>query len=366
MTTNTKPRRILPVAVAAAVAATAIAAAAFFVPQALDRSVEGATTTPAGPAVIPALAPADADTFVLAPYSAEWWAKIAAMASPEVRMLEADPVPAGFSVDRIGYSRSPDTGTRDVLRTGPLRLFYLEAPTAEEARKIADWMGSAPGFGNRRIHVVDRVIIVSATWVSSFAAPEKAIAAVPGYRTDETPGKGTYWMNVDQETASLAGQSGEAQVKAASALMHSGLGFSEGTTWLGTSEAGDSWSGRFAAGGVKPENINFDTVRKEVATTDEVLAASKQGNVDYKVLSVTASGALKVSLITAEGQKAPLGTGDKSTFPQVAAPVVSASTEVTGWDAALSGRYGAVENVESRNISANESEMILSLGYARR
>lgn len=362
--TPTKPRRFIPVAAAAAVAAAVIAAGAVILPAALDRSGESSPAAPAGPAVIPALAPADADTFVLAPYSAEWWTKVAAMAPPESRMLESDPVPAGFLLDRIGYSRSPDKEKRDVPMTGPLRLFYLEAPTAEEATRIADWLRTSPGNENRRVHVSDRVIIVTPTWVASYEAPETSIAAVPGYRTDETPGKGTYWMNVDQETASLTGGADEAAAKAATALVRNGLGFAEGTTWLGTSTAGDSWAGRFAAGGVKPENINFDTVKAELASSQEVLSSSKSGNVSYKVLSSSPNQALDVTRITAEGQDGSLGTGKEADFPTVTAQVVSATTEVSGWNSALSGKYGTPENVATRNFSANESEMVVSFGYA--
>lgn len=362
--TPTKTRRFIPITAAAVAAAAVIGAGAFFLPNVLNRSGESSAAVPAGPAMIPAFAPADADTFVLAPYSAAWWAKIAAMASPESRMPESDPVPAGFRLDRIGYSRSPDKEKRDVPMTGPLRLFYLEAPSAEEAARIADWLQTAPGNENRRISVSDRVIIITPTWVSSYQAPEKPITAVPGYRTNEEPGKGTYWMNVDQETVSVAGGADEATKTAATALVRNGMGFAEGTTWLGTSDAGDSWAGRFTAGGVKPENINFDTVRADVATTEKVLAATKSGNVNYKVMASTAAQVLTTTRITAEGQSGHLGTGDLIDFPKVTAPVVSASTEVTDWNAALSGRYGAKENVATRNISANESEMVVSFGFA--
>lgn len=362
--TRTKTRRLVPITAAAIAAAAVIGAGAFFLPNVLDRSGGSSAAVPSGPAMIPAFAPADADTFVLAPYSADWWAKIAAMASPESGILQSDPVPAGFRLDRIGYSRSPDHVKRDVSMTGPLRLFYLEAPTAEEATRIGEWLQTAPGNDRRRVTVSDRVIIITPTWVSSYEAPETPITAVPGYRTDETPGKGTYWMNVDQETASIAGGADEATKTAATALVRNGMGFAQGTTWLGTSDAGDSWAGRFAAGGVKPENINFDTVRKDVAATEKVLTASKEGNVSYKVLASSASQVLTTTRITAEGQSGNLGTGDLVDFPKVTAPVVSATTEVTDWNAALSGRYGTKENVATRNISANESEMVVSFGFA--
>lgn len=362
----TRKRRRWPAAAAAAVAAAVIVGSALLLPSVLDRSGESSAVVPAGPAVIPAVAPADSDTFVLAAYSPEWWAKIAAMASPESRMLEADPVPAGFTLDRIGYSRSPDKEKRDVPMTGPLRLFYLEAPSAEEAGKIAAWLQTAPGYENRRIHVLERVIIVSPTWVPSYTPPVTTMATVPGYKVDEGPGKGTYWMNVDQETASLTGGSSEGAAKAAESFIRHGLGFAEGTTWLGTSDAGDSWAGRFAAGGVKPETINFGTVNLDVRATEVVLATRKEGNVNYKILGASPAQALDAAHITAEGQSGVLGTGDKGTFPEVTKPVVSASLNVTGWDAAFTGRSGANENVATRNISANESEMVLSFGFAKK
>lgn len=362
---STRKHRFWPAAAAAAAAAV-IAGAVFLLPPVLDRNAESSAVVPAGPAVIPAVAPADSDTFVLAAYSPEWWAKIAAMASPESRMLEADPVPAGFTLDRIGYSRSPDKEKRDVPMTGPLRLFYLEAPSADEAGRIAAWLQTAPGYENRRIHVLDRVIIVSPTWVPSYTAPEASMAAVQGYKVDDAPGKGTYWMNVDQETASLTGGSDEGAVKAAESFVRHGLGFAEGTTWLGTSDAGDSWAGRFAAGGVKPETINFGTVNLDVRATEVVLATRKEGNISYKILGASPTQALDAAHITAEGQNGVLGTGDQATFPEVTKPVVTASLDVTGWDAAFTGRSGANENVATRNISANESEMVLSFGFVKK
>ncbi|WP_345054215.1 hypothetical protein [Arthrobacter methylotrophus] len=89
---------------------------------------------------IPAYAPANSDTLVVAPYTENWWAKITAMA-PREFMLDQITPDHDLKIAHIGYSRSQDTVERPV--PGPLRVFFIEAADAAEAGRIATWLKSA-------------------------------------------------------------------------------------------------------------------------------------------------------------------------------------------------------------------------------
>jgi hypothetical protein len=137
----------------------------------------GAATSQETPHItsIASIAPANSDTFVIAPYSKEWWAKVARMTSVETRLAELDPDAAGVSIDNLGYSRSPDTIKRDVPMTGPLRLFYAESSSPEAAAKVAKWLREAVGFEGRRVHQSGNIVIVGPSWVAEYATPTESL-----------------------------------------------------------------------------------------------------------------------------------------------------------------------------------------------
>ena len=279
-------KKHLKTTIACAGAAIAAAAGIWFAPAQPWNPGRALNAHPAavGPAAIPALAPAASDTFVMAPATEDWWRKVAAMAYSGTALTGLDPAKAGVVLDRIGYTQSPDGKDRGIGPTGPLRLFYAEAPTEADAQKAAEWLRQATGWENRKVFVQGRVVIVAPNWVDTYQAPDKAITTVPGYTTDNSPSASTYWLNVDQQTADLLGPSPHASTAdAAQALVHEGLGFKPGTTWLGTGTNGSSWSGRFASGGVDASKASPDQVNTAVQKTQTVLGSA--GNTTVQPIS---------------------------------------------------------------------------------
>ncbi|WP_422758823.1 hypothetical protein [Paenarthrobacter sp. C1] len=206
---------------------------------------------------IPALAPADADTLVLAPYSESWWAKVGAMAPADTRLAELNASSFSGDIKAIGYSRSQDHEKHDIPMTGPSRLFYIEASSTDAAQKIAEWLKSANGFEGRRVFVEGSTVVIGQSWLTSFKAPEQTMAGAGGYAGVLTTTEGSMYRNPDNEVRSLTGPDDTASARALTAVMRNGFGFTEGTTWVGTSPDGTSWSGDFRSGGVDPEQINF-------------------------------------------------------------------------------------------------------------
>lgn len=313
---------------------------------------------------IPSLAPADADTFVLAPYSASWWTKVASMAPPETGIVSLDPSTAGIEIDHVGYSRSQDHEPRGIPMTGPYRLFYVEASSAEDAEKLADWFRNAEGFEGRRVFVQGNTVVITRTWVKEYKAPEQSMAGVAGFTDTMSSAEASMYRNPDREVASLTGGADTKNGKALNAVMRNGFGFTEATTWVGTSKDGSAWEGDFRSGGVDPAQIKFDEATAALDATSVKIAEVQSENVKYAGYSAGAGDILNVSMFRTPDQGV---LGRAATAPSGAGSVkdeqILVVSDVTGWDAAASGTYSARENVATQTVSANKNSMVVSFEY---
>lgn len=352
---SNKPRRQI-----AAVAAMAAAVALAGVISAAVVNHSGSTSVVTS--TIPSLAPADADTMVLAPYSAAWWKKVAAMAPPETALIRVDPETAGAPIKNIGYSRSQDHVQREIPMTGPYRLFYAEADSPEDTDKIAEWLKRADGFEGRRVYTKGNIVVVAPSWVAAFDAPEKSMADVAGYTSDLSGSQASMWRNPDQEIRSLAGSEDTTTGKALTAVMRNGFGFTSGTTWLGTSTDGAAWSGDFTNGGVDPAKINFEETRKVLDATAKTIGEVTDGNVKYQALS-GGIGDILSSTTFRTPDKGTLGPQQSGRFPAVKDESVSVVSDVTGWSAASTGIYSSRENIGTQAVSANSTRMTIAYTY---
>jgi hypothetical protein len=316
---------------------------------------------------IPSLAPADADTFVLAPYSTSWWPKVAAMAPPETGVAALDPSASGIAIKHVGYSRSQDHEQREIPMTGPSRFFYVETATVEDAEKLAEWFKHAEGFEGRRVFVEGTTVVIARNWVKDFKAPEQSMAGVAGYADTMSSRDGSMYRSPDKEVQSLAGGADTTNGKALTAVMRNGFGFTEGTTWVGASTDGSSWEGDFRSGGVDPDQIRFDEAQNALDATSVKIAEVKDGNVTFEGYSSGVGGILETSTFRAEG-KGSLGRAETvaSGIPAVKGEVISVVSDVTGWDAAATGNYSSRENVATQAVSANERSMVVSFEYGAR
>lgn len=313
---------------------------------------------------IPALAAADADTLVLAPYSAAWWEKVSAMAPADTNLAGLDLEGSGVPITSIGYSRSPDRQSHDLPMTGPSRLLYLETATAEDAARLADWLKHADGFEGRRIFTEGATVIVAQSWVAEFTVPEQTMAEA-GYAGILDAGRASMYRNPDNEVQSLAGQSDAAARKALTTVMRNGFGFTEGTSWVGTSGDGTSWAGEFRSGGVRPEQINFTETQAAVDATSTKLAEYSDATIKYAAFSDGIGAALRSATFRAPGQDT-MGLPGTNTPDPVQNEKVSVVSDVTGWNAAATGVYSVPENISTQAVSANEESMTVTLTYAQR
>lgn len=315
------------------------------------------------PTAIPAMAPSDSDTFVVAPYSKEWWGKVASMTSPVTGLAALDPEAGGLSIENVGYSRSQDHTKRDVPRTGPLRLFYAESSTPEAAEKVAAWLREAPGFEGRREFVDGKTVIVAPSWVNTFEPPTATMAKVPGFAAQVTNKTASMWRNVDMEIPAVVGDTTSPRAAVISTVLAKGYGFTGGTTWVGTSQSGDSWSGSFKTGGVNPAQIDFKAAQDAVSGTQKVLDKVEFSKTKYEILDSGMTEALTGASFVAPGQTGQLGGGAPANVPGVKDPAITAITDVTRFDAAASGIDSSLENISSQAVSANAHDMIVSYRY---
>jgi hypothetical protein len=361
-TPHTHGRRIPKGALWLGAGAVAAAIGGFIL---LGPAGPGAATNQETPHVtsIASIAPADSDTFVIAPDSKEWWAKVTLMTSPEMLLAELDPEAAGVSIDNIGYSRSPDRIKRDVPMTGPLRLFYAESSSPEAALKVAKWLKEAAGFEGRRVHLSGNIVIVGPSWVADYAPPTESLAKVPGYAMEITSGTAAMWRNVDQEVPALVGDMKSPRAEVMATVLSKGYGFTSGTTWVGTSKGDDSWSGAFKSGGVNPAQLDFKATQSSVMGTQKVLDSVQNRESKWEFLDSGMTELLTDASFVAPSQPQRLGGPMPENIPRVKDAVITAVTDPTGVNSAATGISGSLENVATQAVSANKHEMIVSISY---
>ncbi|MCC3292580.1 hypothetical protein [Arthrobacter sp. zg-Y1110] len=340
-------------ALAAVIAAGALGLGIF------AKSSDGGATASS----IPALVPADADTVVIAPFSEKWWDKVAPMDEPNKKLPELKPAAADLAIENIGYSRSQDTEDHGTPFALPLRLFYVESPTQEDAEKVADWLEHQAASENRTVTVEGDVVVVGSS-INSFKPPAESILTLDTYDPDQPADAATMWMNTGREAVSLTGDGDSREARAYADVLANGFGFETGTKWMGTSTDGESWAGEFAAGGVNPESIDFKKAVESLAATEEVLAEVDGPTGKAEVIK-PGVGAILDSASFVAGTKhmgTPLETAGTASVKD---PLITVTNDVTSWDASISGIQMANENLAERNISANADEMVLSYSYRK-
>lgn len=362
---NTKRRRIRAVAVGAGLTGAAAA-----VGLALILGNQASPGTPQSSS-IPAYAPANSDTLVLAPYTSTWWTKVTAMAPREL-MLNGLTPDDGLRIEHIGYSRSQDTAERPV--PGPLRVFYIEASDDDEAQRIMDWLSTAPGFDHRIVHREGKVLTITAPWIADYTAPSQTMASVAGYKAELTDKQATMYFNPKLEVASLAGTAGGEKAKVLTTYMEKGLGFSDGTAWTGTSRDGDSWSGNFVSGGVDPAQLNFPEVTNVLASQQKIVASYKDVPVGeqpttrtgYDILDPGMSVILQSSTVSAPSQAGQLGSNMlPADVPKIDGAEVTAVQNLNVLTGAATGVQGVSERTLSRSISASKDKMVMTFTYSQ-
>lgn len=348
-------------------AAAAVVAAAVGVALLLGPAQSGLATAQEIPhqTTIPAVAPADSDTFVIAPYSKEWWEKVAAMTSPDTGLTALDPSKAGVKIDNVGYSRSQDHVQREVKNTGPLRVFYIESPTDADAERVAQWLKEADGFEGRRVFVQGRIVVVLPSWGASFDPPKETMASVPGYTAQITSGTAAMWRNVDKDVASLVPDQKSPRAEAVATLMSKGYGFTPGSTWVGTSKTGDDWSGAFKSGGVDPAKIDFKATLNTLSASEKVLAKYEFQTTKYEFIDKGVGDVLSNASFVAPSQTIHMGSDFAFAPSGVKDPAVTARTDVGRFNAAVTGIDSTAEKVADQTVSANAHEMVISLSYAK-
>lgn len=329
----------------------------------LGATMKGQSSAEANASAIPALVPADADTLVIAPFTENWWDKVAPMDEPNKRMPELEPAAAGLPIERIGYSRSVDTEDHGLPFSLPLRLFYLESATAEDAAKVADWIEHEPSADNRQVHVQDTVVIVGSSTLGGYEKPAESVLSVESYDPEQPDGEGTMWMNTGREAVSLTGDGNNEKATAYAGLLKSGFGFETGTKWMGSSSDGGSWAGEFTTGGVDPEAINFEEAVKALSATEEVLAEVEGPTGTVEVIRPGVSGILDGASFVS-GTKHMGELADAKGVSSVDEPLITVINDVTGWNAAVGGIQQANEDIATRHVSANADEMVISYQYA--
>lgn len=320
---------------------------------------------------IPAFAPANSDTLVLAPYTSTWWSKVAAMAPRELMLRGLTP-PDDLKLENIGYSRSQDTVERPI--PGALRVFYIEASDDAEAERVMDWLSTAPGFDHRVVHRDGKVLTITVPWVTDYTAPAQNMASVAGYRSELTDKQASMYFNPKLEVASLTGPAGGEKAKVLTTYMEKGLGFSDDTAWTGTSKDGDSWSGAFVSGGVDPARLNFPEASEALAAQQKIVASYKDRpdgeqqttRSGYDILDPGMSVLLGSSTVSAPSQKTILGgTPLPPDLPKVDGAEVTALQNLNVLDSAASGAQGVSERTLSRSISASRDKMVMSFTYSQ-
>lgn len=360
-----KPSRKTRLLLASFGAAAVFAAVTVFAVSSAHRPDAGAPgLAPAAltlPATVPALAAADSDTVVMAPFTGDWWRKVAAMAPAATGLLQLEPAKAGAPVLRVGYTRGPDHGTHEIPNTGPLRLVYLETASTDDAATVATWLKNQPGFENRRVHIEDRTVIAGQSWNTTFDLPGKTMASVAGYRPGDGTSQGSMWMNIDQEVVSMAGGADTKNGLAYTAVLAKAVGFEPGTTWLGFSDNGDSWKGDFRSGGVSKDQINLEDAKNTLAATDKVLYEHTASGVTTKMVNQGPSNILNGTSISAGGASMGQAIGK---IPGVDDQLVQVVNDVTTWNSAASGTYSGPENLGQRVLSASAKSMVISYSPA--
>lgn len=359
-TKNTQPKRRKGVVAAAIAAGAAALLTGIFV---ATTAGGGLVSSPQATS-IPALAPADSDTFILAPYSASWWTKVASMAPPETAIASLDPSASGIEIDHVGYSRSADHEERGIPVTGPYRLFFVEASSAADAEQLADWFRNAEGFEGRRVFVEGNTVVITRSWVTEYKAPEQSMAGVAGFTGTTSATEGSMYRNPDREVESLAGGPATKNGKALSTVMRNGFGFTESTTWVGTSKDGSVWEGDFLSGGVDPGQISFGKAQAALDSTSEKIAEVQGENVKYSGYSGGVGDILSTSTFrTPDNGVLGRAAMAPSSATSVKDEAVSVVSDVTGWDAAASGKYSSRENVATQTVSASPKSMVVSFEY---
>lgn len=343
------------VAAGAALAAAAVAAGA------LGLWMANGTADEASASSIPALVPADADTLVIAPFSGQWWGKVAPMDEPNKMLPELDPASEDLEIENIGYSRSQDTEDHGVPFALPLRLFYIESPTGEGAAEIAEWLKAQPAAENRTVSVEDDVVVIGSS-TTTYKAPDESVLGLEAYDPQRRSGEATMWMNTGREAVSLTGDGNNGKALAFSEVLASGFGFEEGTKWLGTSTDGESWAGEFTAGGVDPEAIDFKKALAVLESTEEVLASVDGPSGTAEVVK-PGLGAIIESASFIAGTEHMGAVREDSTAPGMDDPLITVTSDVTAWNAAISGIHLANENLSERTLAANAKEMVISYSY---
>jgi hypothetical protein len=319
---------------------------------------------------IPAYAPADSDTMVLAPYTPDWWSKVTAMAPRELMLRGLTP-DAGLKIEHIGYSRSQDTAERPI--PGALRIFYIEASDDAEAQRIQDWLSTASGFEHRIVHRDGKVLAITVPWVTDYATPSQNMASVAGYRAELTDKQASMYFNPKLEVASLTGPAGGEKAKLLTTYMEKGLGFSADTAWTGTSKDGNSWSGSFVSGGVDPARLNFPEASSALAAQQKIVASytekdsgeQKTTRSGYDILDPGMSVLLGSSTVSAPSQKIQLGSNPlPPDVPKVDGAEVTALQNLNVLDGAATGVQGVSEQTLSRSISASRDKMVMSFTYS--
>jgi hypothetical protein len=352
-------KRLLLSLGAAAVTAAIITFAVISAPHQDDRAAEVNPLVFSLPPTVPALAAADSDTVVVAPYSPEWWKKVASMAPSQMGLLSVDLAAADTPVLRLGYSRGPDSATYEIPDAGPLRLVYLETGSTEDAANLAGWLKRQPHFDNRRVHVQDRTVIAGQSWNAAYAVPEKTMATVSGYDAGNGAKQGSMWMNVDQEIVALAAGAKDPKTTGVyTAVMTKALGFKPGTTWIGLSDNGDTWKGDFRTGGIDRELIDFGEAQEVLAGAEKVLFEQTDGTATTRFVDPGASGMMNGAAVTS-GKSKMGGLSVIGTAPKVDDEAVQMVSDVTMWNSSISGNYSGVEAIARRSLSANEKSMVI-------
>jgi len=171
------------------------------------------------------------------------------------------------------------------------------------------------------------------------------------------------YRNPDKEVQSLAGSPDTTSGKALTTVMRNGFGFTEGTTWVGTSSDGTSWAGDFRSGGVDPQQINFTQTQAALDATAVKIGEVVNNNFKYTGYSSGMDAVLTSSTFRAPG-KGTMGSAQGSGSPvAVKDEAVSAVSDVTAWDAAATGIYSSRENVATQAVSAGEHSMQMTFTY---
>lgn len=315
---------------------------------------------------IASLAPADAETLVVAPATGEWWDRVAPLMQPSTRIDGLDPEQAGAELEYIGYSKSVNHAQAGEPHYQSLRMFYVEASDEAGAKATAEWLSNADGFESRKVEVSGDVVIVSNGAGGTFELPDRSVASLIDDDVTPKSASAVMFKSPGAEGHALTGSSDSQGAQAVNEVYAKGLGLEPGTTWLGTSKDGETWEGPYRTGGASAERLDLTGLAKNLDEYAVPVFEAESTSTYYQVFLSSPADIASSAFIASPHQKSTFGGMPQTGFlePGLASDEVSTMNTLPKQIATAAGEMqGEDENLQTVGVSAGEKQMVITLGF---